>query len=37
MRKSRWFLKHGDIDYKVIYKGSESDCYLLEEKLIKED
>lgn len=35
MRKSRWFLKHGDIYYKTIYKGKESDCYLLEEELIK--
>lgn len=37
MKKSRWFLKHGDIDYKVIYKGSKSDCYILEEKLVREN
>lgn len=35
LAKSRWFRKHGDISYKVIYTGSEEDCYDLEVELIK--
>lgn len=37
MKKSRWISKHEDIDYKIVYKGKESDCYSLEEVLIRKN
>lgn len=33
--KAKWFRKNNDIDFKIIYSGSEKDCYELEEKLIE--
>jgi hypothetical protein len=33
--KSKWFRKHKDVSFKVIYKGDEKDCYDLEISLIK--
>lgn len=34
MYKSRWYNKHDDIGFKVIYSGEEKDCYKLERDLI---
>lgn len=35
LRKSRWINKHGDISMKLIYSGSEEDCYKMEIYLIE--